>query len=132
MTLIRCPWPPTELRPNFITSNHWSKWRFKVKPYKRFIDGLAKEQSVHMRKWPAGDIHLTYTFYPPKGCRWDDDAKEGAFKHGQDALADVMKVNDKHFRVEKLHIAERKGLGCVLVQILTEPVENVNKTRGNA
>ncbi len=122
MTIIRCDWPATELRPNFTRDNHWRKWRSKNTAYRHLCATLARAQSVHMRKWPEGDIRLSYEFYPPKGCRWDDDAMEGAFKAGQDGIADAMRVDDKHFRVTKT-IKPRYGAGCVLVQILTEPVQ---------
>lgn len=114
--LIRLPWPPTECRPNFIRSNHWSKWRRKGTKYFEMCRGLALEQGVHLHKWPAGKIHMTYTFCAPFKCKWDDDAKEGAFKTGQDGIASAMGVDDGRFLVTKEHGAPVEG-GCVLVHI---------------
>ena len=124
MTLIRCPFPPTELRPNFRDKNHWGKWRPKAKAYGRDVWYLCMEQNIHKVEWPQSDIHLTYTFYAPKGCRWDQDAMESAFKWGQDAIAKTMRVDDKHFRAKKEH-ARSSGEGCVLVQIHTESLQYV-------
>ncbi|WP_299949093.1 hypothetical protein [uncultured Ruegeria sp.] len=119
---IKLPWPPTECRPNFIRSNHWSKWRPKGTAYKKACWALALEQGVNRIKWLDGPISLTYTFYPPRGCRWDDDAKEAAFKTGQDGIALAMGVDDGRFRVAKKHggIVED---GCVVVQIIPPVVE---------
>jgi len=125
MLLIRCPWPPTELRPNFRNANHWSKWRPKVKPYKSAVWKLCLEQSVHSLSWPSNQrVELSYTFHAPDGCRWDRDARESAFKWGQDAIAETMRVDDKFFHVAKSHGDPVEG-GCVMVEILTPAVQEI-------
>lgn len=122
MTVIRLPWPPTECRPNFIRSNHWSKWRPKGTKYRETCWKLALEQGAHLIKWPGGPINLTYTFHPPPKCRWDDDAKESAFKTGQDGIAQAMGIDDKRFRVSKEHGDTVEG-GCVVVRIIPPVVQ---------
>ena len=124
MTLIRCPWPPTELRPNFTRSNHWRKWRPINTAYRTTCWHEGLSQSIHMQAWPDGRIQLVYTFHPPKGCRWDKDAREGAFKAGQDGIADAMKVDDKRFDVKKIH-GDPVEVGFVIVQIVTQSVESI-------
>jgi len=119
---ITLPWPPTECRPNFIRSNHWSKWRPKGTAYRKTCWALALEQKVRHIKWPDGQIDLTYTFHAPPKCRWDDDAKEAAFKTGQDGIAEAMGVDDKRFRVTKKHGDPTEG-GCVVVHIIPPVVE---------
>lgn len=121
MTLIRCPWPPTELRPNFRDRNNVAHiWRPKAKAYKDTVWKLCLEQNVHITKWPKNTrIKLVYTFHAPKGCRWDKDARESAFKWGQDAIADTMRVDDRYFDAGKIHGDPVEG-GCVMVRIVTE------------
>ena len=117
--MIRMPWPPTEARPNFIRSNHWSKYRGKIAKYRRDAWLASCEMNVHKLRWPKGDIELVYTFFAPKGCRWDRDAMSGAFKAGQDGLADAMKgVDDKRFN-PKVRYEKSVNEGCVMVQIVT-------------
>lgn len=129
MTIIRFPWPPTELRPNFKRANHWSKYAPKASAYRKACWALACEQNVHKLHWPDGDIQMVIDFHPPKGCKWDGDAMFSAFKSGQDGLSDAMKVDDKRFRLTKTTAPSVDG-GCVLVRIVTEgamPVEVVGE-----
>ena len=119
MTLIRCDYPPADLWPNGRPNRH-AKTR-KTKSYRALCAGLAQEQSVHMRKWPTGDILVHLTFHPKKGGRPDDDNLEAAFKAGRDGIADAMGVDDGNFVVTREIGASVQG-GCVLVQIITEPL----------
>lgn len=113
---ISLPWPPTELRPNFKRSNHWSKYQPIVNRYRYACKVLGMEQRLHLMDWPEGEINLTYTFHAPKGCRWDRDAREAAFKAGQDGIADAMGVDDRHFRAENIHGEPVKN-GAVVVTV---------------
>lgn len=122
--ILRFPWPPRQLNPNFKRRNHWSKHYRETKQYRRDCAIMAMSQNVHMVNWPDGPIEMEYTFYAPKGCRWDRDNREAAFKAGQDGLADAMRVDDRHFRVTKRHGDTVDG-GCVVVRIITPCTENV-------
>lgn len=118
--ILWLPWPPTECRPNFMRANHWSKYSKKRTLYGNICWGLALEGGWHMPQWPGGDIHLVYEFWAPKGCRWDDDAKESAFKTGQDGLARAMGVDDKHLRVTYRHETSKTKQGSVVVRTQNE------------
>lgn len=116
--IIRCPWPPTQLRPNFKRSNHWSAYRPFTKAYREICCTEGWAQNLHRTYWPDGDIAMDIIFHPPKGCRWDRDNMFGAFKAGLDGLADAMKVNDKRFDPVNSVGTPVDG-GCVVVRIVT-------------
>lgn len=127
MTLIRCPYPPKPLWPNSRT--HWGLKSRTAKSYRYACEILAKEQNVHKATWPDGEILIHLTFHPAGNP--DDDNLEAAFKPGRDGIADAMGVDDGRFKVTR-EIGHKVKGGCVLVQILTEKLEDVNKTRGCA
>ena len=45
----------------------------------------------------ADSLHLTLTFYPPTHRQYDLDNALARTKAGLDGLADVLKVDDKHW-----------------------------------
>ena len=119
MTLIRCPYPHSDLSPNGRANRH-AKAR-KAKAYRHTCNVLAKEQGVHRMRWPEGTINVHLTICPkPKGPLPDDDNAEASFKSGRDGIADAMGVDDKNFVVTREIGARVKG-GCILVHIITEP-----------
>lgn len=77
---------------------------------------LALEQGVHLIQWLKEPLELQYHLRPPKGCRWDFDAREAAFKAGQDGIADAMKLDDRWFRPIKSHGPTIAG-GIIIVSI---------------
>ena len=114
--IIGCPWPVTQLRPNFIRGNHWSKVDKHIKAYRHTCWLLGLEQGAHLINWPKEPRSMTYTFHAPIGCRWDMDNREGAFKAGQDGIADAMSLDDQWFRPQKIH-GKNMRTGCILVTI---------------
>jgi len=55
----------------------------------------AMEQGA--RPMQAAKLHLTLTFYPPTRRAYDLDNALARIKAGLDGLADVLKVDDKHW-----------------------------------
>jgi crossover junction endodeoxyribonuclease RusA len=47
--------------------------------------------------FPAGDIPLTVTFFPPDNRKRDRTNMEAAFKAGFDGIADALGVDDNRF-----------------------------------
>ena len=65
-----------------------------------------------------GKIYLEVEFYPPDRRPRDKDNMIGAFKAGQDGLADAWKVNDKRIDCS-YKVSDQLG-GMVKVKLLGE------------
>lgn len=90
---IILPWPPTGLSPN--ARNHWAKTAKLKKQYREACFWQAMEQGA--RPIQSASLHLTMTFYPPTRRQYDLDNALARMKAGLDGLADVLKVDDKHW-----------------------------------
>jgi crossover junction endodeoxyribonuclease RusA len=91
--IIKLPWPPTGLSPN--ARNHWAKIAKLKKQYRESCFWHAMEQGA--RPIQSASLHLTLTFYPPTRRQYDLDNALARMKAGLDGLADVLKVDDKHW-----------------------------------
>lgn len=107
--LIELPWPPKELSPNFKRRKHWRAYQPIAKEYKALCVQIVS-------KTIAGGTHLDITFLPPDRRRRDLDGMLGAFKHGIDAIAQVIGVDDCEFSLGLRRGEPVKG-GKVLVGI---------------
>lgn len=101
---IMLPWPPTGLSPN--ARNHWAKTAKLKKQYREACAWQAKEQMLGPIQ--ANSLHLTITFVPPTRRAYDLDNALARMKSGLDGLADVLKVDDKHWT---LTIKKGEGIG---------------------
>ena len=101
---IQLPWPPTGLSPN--ARNHWAKLAKLKKAYREACAWQAIAQGV--RPMQASALHLTITFVPPTRRAFDLDNALARIKSGLDGLADVLKVDDKHWT---LTIKKGEGIG---------------------
>jgi crossover junction endodeoxyribonuclease RusA len=115
---IMLPWPPTGLSPN--ARNHWAKLAKLKKQYREACFWTAKEQMLGPIE--ASSLHLTLTFYPPSRRAYDLDNALARIKSGLDGLADVLKVDDKHWT---LTIKKGEGIGG-FVQVHIERPTNEN------
>lgn len=91
--IVRLPWPPTGLSPN--ARNHWAKTAKLKKAYREACSWSAMQQGA--KPIHADKLHLTLTFYPPTRRAYDLDNALARCKTGLDGLADVLKVDDKHW-----------------------------------
>jgi len=91
--IIKLPWPPTGLSPN--ARNHWAKLAKLKKTYREACAWQAIAQGV--RPMQASALHLTITFVPPTRRAFDLDNALARIKSGLDGVADVLKVDDKHW-----------------------------------
>lgn len=111
---LALPWPPKELSPNY--SGHWAPQASAKKKYRFAVRMLATQA-----KWELpedGKICLEVEFYPPDKRPRDKDNMIGAFKAGQDGLADAWKVNDKRIDCS-YKVSDQLG-GMVKVKLLGE------------
>ena len=104
--MIELPWPPKELMPNFKRSHHWIKYRGKTKAY--------REQCGWIAKTVKPQTEFTVEFHPPDKRHRDRDSVIGAFKAGQDGLADAWGVDDNTFRITYV-FGEPVKNGCVKI-----------------
>ena len=93
---LTLPWPPKELSPN--ARIHWSKLAKAKKAYRAACAWTATEQGV--RRIEAERLHLTITFVPPNRRAHDLDNCLARMKSGLDGLADVLGVDDRHWKLE--------------------------------
>ncbi len=111
---LTLPWPPKELSLNY--SGHWAPRAAAVKKYRFAVKILALQA-----KWQIpeeGKIYLEVEFYPPDRRPRDKDNMVGAFKAGQDGLADAWKINDK--RIDCSYKVSSQLGGMVKVKLLGE------------
>lgn len=112
--IIKLPWPPTGLSPN--ARMHWAKLSKLKKSYREACFWQAMEQGA--RPMQAAKLHLTLTFYPPTKRAYDLDNALARIKAGLDGLADVLKVDDKHWA---LTIQKGEAVGGFVEIEITNP-----------
>ena len=113
---IILPWPPTGLSPN--SRNHWAKTAKLKKQYREACSWQAMEQGA--RPLQVASLHLTLTFYPPTRRAYDLDNALARIKAGLDGLADVLKVDDKHWT---LTIKKGESVGGFVEVHIERPTE---------
>lgn len=113
MIEVVLPWPPTSLSPN--ARLHWAKLANAKKAYREACAWQAKSQGV--KPIEADNLHLTLTFVPPTRRQYDLDNALARMKSGLDGLADVLGVDDKHWR---LTIQKGAGIGGMVMVRITD------------
>ena len=93
---LTLPWPPKELSPN--ARQHWSTLSRAKKAYRAACAWTAKEQGA--KRIEAERLHLSITFVPPNRRAHDLDNCLARMKSGLDGLADVLGVDDRHWKLE--------------------------------
>ena len=93
---LTLPWPPKELSPN--ARLHWRVVAKAKKAYRAACGWTAKEQGA--RRIEAGKLHLSLTFFAPTRRAYDLDNALARMKSGFDGVADVLGVDDKHWKLE--------------------------------
>lgn len=115
------PWTKTsDLSAN--SRLHWRKRHALIKAQKRAADALAREAGWHKVRIPDGaDIRVSLTFCPPpRGPVPDLDNALTAQKGALDALAAVLRVNDRRFRIS-IQAGDRCRDGGVIVVMEVTP-----------
>ena len=106
MRRVELPWPYKGLSPN--SNLHWRR-KAEAKAQYRF------DCKASANKITPGKL-LTVTFRPPNR-RWDRDNMIGAFKAGQDGIADAMGIDDRNF-VIAYRYEEPVKHGAVIVEVI--------------
>lgn len=95
MIRVTLPYPDAKLSPNARV--HWADKASKVRAYRQACGYQAMAQGL--RRIDAESLSLEIQFCPPDKRRRDRDNAIAAFKHGQDAIADVTGIDDANFTV---------------------------------
>lgn len=97
------PWPGRELSPN--TRIHWAKLARAKKRYRLDCAVLARSQGLQklaipddLQKLEGISLHVALTFCPPTRQAYDLDNALARMKAGLDGLADVLGLDDRHWR----------------------------------
>lgn len=118
LACLNLPWPPRVLSPNG-RPRHWTERNKAKLAQQKAADALAREARLHLATIPDGAaIKLTATAFPkPRGPYPDDDNLTASLKAARDAIAAVMKVDDKRMQWQPVQKGERCRDGAVLVTI---------------
>lgn len=113
---LTLPWPPRVLSPNG-RPKHWTERNKAKLAQQRAADALAREARLQFATIPDGaTIKLTPVACPkPHGPYPDDDNLTASLKAARDAIAAVMKVDDKRFQWQPVQKGERCKDGAVIV-----------------
>jgi crossover junction endodeoxyribonuclease RusA len=95
MLTIILPWPPADLSPN--SRVHWARLARAKKLYRQTCGWQAKAQGA--TRMDAAKLEVGLVFVPPSRRAFDLDNCVARMKSGLDALADVLGVDDKHWRL---------------------------------
>ena len=113
--MIELPWPPAKLSPNGSHGSHWAR-ASAARKYRGECLLLIRSQSLGWRETDGHPIMLDIRFHPPTKRLSDLDNLLSRAKHGIDALAEVMGVNDQRFEFTLRRGEPVKG-GAVRVMI---------------
>jgi crossover junction endodeoxyribonuclease RusA len=113
MLEFRLPWPPKELSPN--KRLHWARKSKATKAYREAC-GLLMLAETEASSIQAEGLNLDITFCPPDKRRRDRDNMIASFKAGQDAISDVVGIDDRHF-IPTYRVGEPIKGGAVVIRI---------------
>lgn len=112
--MIELPWPPAKLSPNG-SHGHFHARRRAANQYRNDCLIVLRSQSVP-KMYVDGSVTLELTFCPPTKRLSDLDNLLARTKHGVDALAEIMGVNDQVFEFN-LRRGDPVKHGKVLVRL---------------
>jgi len=108
--MITLPWPSPKLSQN--ARCHWAVRAKAVRSYKFQCVAILSQFKAELK----GQTHFAVTFHPPSARRYDRDGLIARLKTAQDALAQVVGVDDFHFRMTYGFGAPVQG-GSVVVSV---------------
>jgi crossover junction endodeoxyribonuclease RusA len=109
--ILTMPWPPSALNPN--ARQHWTQLAKAKQSLRAAWAWEAKKQGA--KPIVARALLVSLTFHPPDRRHRDLDNMLASIKAGLDGLADVLGVDDRHWR-PNLARAEEIG-GFVRVEV---------------
>ena len=113
---ITLPWPPAIVHQN-KRPNRYAK-AAATKAYRKACADAAYNAGISpLERWTLSAV----TFCPPDKRKRDQDGMIGAFKAGQDGLADAAGADDGDCRPTYSHDAPRPG-GAIVVTMSLIPI----------
>ncbi len=122
MTLIRCPWPPNKSSPNGSQGDFRGKANAGAN-YKTTCAWECVAQRVPKVTEPV--FCAMVTFHPPRNGKYDLDNALAKIKRGLDAISEHIGVDDSLWQSMRLERGHKVEGGCVMIQIVTQSVENI-------
>ena len=110
--MITLPFPPSALSPQPEQGQALAVRSKAFKNYKFQCFALLSQFRTQL----IGQSRFIVTFHPPSARRFDRDNLIARFKAGQDALAEVSRIDDFHFVMTYEFGAPVKG-GSVVVSV---------------
>lgn len=99
------PWPSRTLHPNARV--HWAQ---KAKAARRARqDAALLARQAGLKEIPTTRLRVTAYFMPPNNHRRDEDGMLSNIKSYLDGLADVIGVDDSHWKIEIRRMPAVKG-----------------------
>jgi Holliday junction resolvase RusA-like endonuclease len=115
MITVELPWMPSVLRPNRARTRHWAANGKAAAAYK--AECLIELRRQGLGKIDADQVAITLRFHPPRRGRMDRSGSLAAFKAAEDALADVIGIDDDQFEPITLCRGDPVPGGKVVVTI---------------
>lgn len=115
MTRVELPWPDRRLGANEMRRSHWAKKMRLVKGARTAAAWNAVQQGV--RRMDALKIKAAITLYPPDRRPRDYPNWQYACKAAIDGVADVIGVDDKHWKITWADGEPRPPQGAVVMEL---------------
>lgn len=120
MVRFELPWPPAKLTQNGQYGRHWRTKQTAAASYKADCKIMCRAAAIGRME---GDrAHLSIRFCPPDRRRRDLDNMFASFKHGIDAVAEAIGIDDYGFAFTIVRGEPVKG-GSVEVTITADQAE---------
>ena len=115
-TMLKLPFPPSELMPNNKNGKHWASTHKVKKQYKEDCFYLTKIESKNFIN-DGEPIRLTLIYMMPDKRHRDVDNCLAASKAGLDGVADALGVNDHQFQPITVYRFAGERPGSLIVQL---------------
>ena len=109
---VTLPWPPAALTPNGA-HGHWTAKSKAAREYKLACWALCRGLPV----LDADAVEVSVIFRPPSARRYDLDNQLARVKHGLDAVAEAIGVDDGRWLSMTLERGAKTTGGAVVVTI---------------
>jgi crossover junction endodeoxyribonuclease RusA len=115
-TMLRLPFPPSELMPNSKNGKHWATTHKVKTQYKEDCFYLTKAEGKDFIN-DGKEIKVTLMYFMPDKRHRDVDNLLAASKAGLDGVAQALGVDDKHFQPISVYRFPGEKPGSLIVQL---------------
>jgi len=115
-TLIKLPFPPSELMPNNKNGKHWGATHSVKKKYREDCFYLTKNDGKNFIN-DGEEIRVTLLYLMPDKRQRDVDNLLAASKAGLDGVAEALGVDDSQFQPITVYSFPGDKPGLLIVQL---------------